>query len=682
MELKKYFTRRLFQSKSAGFIQNRARESIEAEEIFLDAEAVRSLEDKGKLEQPIKRRNFFLFYALIIVCLLVLLLRAGYLEIAKGDYYYNLAQGNCLRIYSLPAPRGIIYDYLGRPLVYNAPSFDLTVNLNDFLASSIENQEEIFKKISVILSSAERDKESGNELLKSFTDLQDGSNVQDDMAESIQKDLRKKIEEAAGQISHLVAAKNIDRSAALVLENLIGDWPGWRLEKNPQRQYIKSSYFAHLLGYTGQLSPADLEKHPDYSRNEQIGKVGLELKYESVLRGQPGQEQVEVDSLGKSQNLLATKPAQPGQGLVLFVNQELQEKLYQTLEKTLKQLTFSGKAAALAIDPRNGGILALVSLPSFDNNLFAQGISRESLAALENDPAEPFLNRVLAGQYPSGSTVKPLIAAAALEEEIIKPSRQIDCQGGISVFHKYNPEIVYHYPDWKVHGLTDIIKAIAQSCNVYFYTIGGGYGQIEGLGVDRIKEYLQYFGLGQAAQIDLIGEKEGLVPDPSWKKEKKPNEEWYLGDTYHLAIGQGDILVTPLQMTVALASIANGGVLYQPQIVDKIVDLGGKIIEDIPTKIIRQGFIQEKNIEIVQEGMRQAVLTGSARSLIDLPVEVASKTGTAQFGSAGQTHAWFIGYAPYENPEIILTILIEGGGEGSQIALPIAKEVLEWYFNQ
>ncbi len=657
------------------FIKNKARESIEAEEIFLDAEAIRSLEDKGKLERPVSRRNFFIFYTLIIGCLLVLFLRAGQLEVIKGEYYLNLAQGNRLKVYSLAAPRGIIYDRLGCPLVYNTPSFDLVVDLNNFLANPQSVQEEILENISLVLS-ASLSLGAGSE--KNLEENQGDSSV----ASLIQDDFKEKIAQAAGQVSRLVVKKNIERSVALVMESLVEDWPGWRLEKNPRRQYINAPYFAHLLGYTGQVTPDDLEKYPDYSLHDQIGKVGLELSYESILRGQPGQEQIEVDSSGKSQNLLTAKPPQPGQGLVLFVDQKLQEKLYLSLEKTVQRLTSVRRAAALAIDPNNGGVLALVSLPSFDNNLFAQGISSDELSALENDPAGPFLNRVLAGQYPSGSTIKPLIAAAALEENVIEPKRQIDCQGGISVPNKYDPSIIYRYPDWKVHGLTNMVKAIAQSCNVYFYTIGGGYGRIEGLGINRIKEYLSCFGLGQKTQIDLTDEANGLIPDPAWKKEKKPNEEWYLGDTYHLAIGQGDLLVTPLQMTVALACIANGGTLYQPQIVDKIVNSEGEIIEDMPVGIIGQDFIQEENVKIVQEGMRQAVLTGSARSLASLPVDAAGKTGTAQFGSAGQTHAWFVGYAPYENPEIILTVLIEGGGEGSQVALPVAKEVLEWYFNQ
>jgi len=336
----------------------------------------------------------------------------------------------------------------------------------------------------------------------------------------------------------------------------------------------------------------------------------------------------------------------------------------------------------LAIDPRNGGILALVSIPSFDNNLFAQGISKKELTDLEKDPNEPFLNRALLGQYPPGSVIKPLIAAAALEEKIISPYQSINCTGAITIFNEYNPEIVYRFPDWKTHGLTNIIKAIAQSCNVFFYTVGGGYNDIEGLGVDRIKKYLEYFGLGEETGIDLPNEEKGLIPDEEWKKMAKQGEEWYLGDTYHLSIGQGDILVTPLQMAMALSSIANGGILYQPQITDKIIDLDGNLVKNISTKIIKKDFINLDNIKVVQEGMRQAVIDGSAVSLSSLSIDVAGKTGTAQFGNKGETHAWFIGYAPYENPEIVIAVLVEAGGEGHKSAVPVAKEILKWYFSK
>ncbi|MFH1461046.1 MAG: hypothetical protein ABIF84_01330, partial [Patescibacteria group bacterium] len=290
-------------------VKYRDRENIEAEEIFLDAEAIRSIEEKGKLEQPIKSRNFLLFYGLIVFCLLGLFLRAGYLQIVKGDYYQDLARGNRLRIYSISAPRGIIYDFQGEPLVYNMPSFDLVVNLSDFLDNSIEVQEEILNKIAEIINSSS------------------------EKTAITPESLEKKIAEARDQVSQVILFKNVVRPAALVLESLVKDWSGLRLEKNAQRHYLASLNSSHLIGYTGQISPDKLESRPDYSLTDQIGKDGLECYYEAILRGEPGQEQFEVDSLGKTQRLLAIKPAQPGQGLMLHLDRGLQEKLYQSLDQ-------------------------------------------------------------------------------------------------------------------------------------------------------------------------------------------------------------------------------------------------------------------------------------------------------------------------------------------------------------
>jgi len=624
MRLKKYF------------IKRQTRENIEAEEIFLDAEAVRSIEEKGKLEHPIKSRNFIFFFIAIILGILCLFLRVGYLQVIKGDYYENLAKGNRLRIYQTTAPRGIIYDRFNNPLVYNTPSFDLIADLADFFSNSEDIQNEILNEITSIVSVS---------------------------------DLRQKIDEAHNQSRQVALLKGIKHSDALVFETMVSNWPGVRIQQNAQRQYILGPYFSHIIGYTGEVSESDLEKYPDYFLNDEIGKVGLEKQYEDYLRGQPGQEQIEVDSLGKAQRMIANKQSQPGDGLVLFIDKDLQEKLYQSLET----MSSTKKAIAVAINPNNGGILALVSLPSFNNNLFAQGISQEDLNLLENNPDEPFINRALTGQYPSGSIIKPLIAAAALEENIITAEQKINCHGVISIVNQYNPQIIYNFVDSKAHGLTNIFKAIAESCNVFFYTLGGGYGDIEGLGADRIKKYLGYFGLGNITGIDLPNEKSGLIPN---------KEEWYLGDTYHLSIGQGDLLVTPLQMVSAIASIANKGILYQPQLVDKIVDERGNIIKDIQPSIIRQNFINQENLKAVRRGMRETVLSGSAQSFLSLPVEVAGKTGTAQFGNNNKTHAWFVSFAPYENPQIALIILIEGGGEGYLSANPVAKEVYEWYFNK
>ncbi len=634
------------------FVKHVNRESIEAEEIFLDAQAVRSMEEKGKLEQPIKSRNFIIFFAFITLCLFALFCRAGYLQVVKGSYYHDLSQGNRLRIYPISAPRGIIYDKELKPLVYNIPSFDLVISLNDFFDNTEELQKEILDTTAEILSKENEE----------LTDV---------------------IEEAKGEVSQATLVKGIERSSALVLETLVGEWPGIRLEKNAQRQYVSGPYFSHILGYTGQVDQSDLKDNPDYWLNDQIGKDGLECSYEDILRGEPGQEQIEVDSLGKTHRLLADKPASPGLGMVLHVNKELQIQLYDSLSETLKKLGYprKRKATAVAIDPRNGGILALVSLPSFDNNMFASGISKSDLEDLESDPSEPFLNRALSGQYPSGSIIKPLIAAAALEENIVGPYQQVSCPGVINIYNKYNPEIVYRFPDWKTHGSADVIHAIAESCNVFFYAVGGGHNNIEGLGIDRIKEYLSKFGLGKATGIDLPHEEEGLIPDKQWKEENK-DEEWYLGDTYHLSIGQGDILVTPLQMASAAASIANGGTLYQPQIIDKIIDTDGRLVKDVPSQAANQDFVSPSNIEMVQKGMREAVISGSARSLSSLPVKAAGKTGTAQFGNQGETHSWFIGYAPYDSPEIAIVVLVEAGGEGHEAAVPTAKQILNWYFKE
>ncbi|MFH1612053.1 MAG: penicillin-binding protein 2 [bacterium] len=647
MSLKKYFIRR------------RKGESIEAEEIFLDAEAVKSIEDKGKMERPIKRRNFILFYSFIILCFIFLLSRAGYLQVVKGEYYHDLAQGNRLRIYPLSAPRGIIYDNKYNPLVYNAPSFDIVIDILDFEDNDDISKNEILSKISFSLSD-------------------NSDNIDYTKKDISVNTLKDKIEDNKGKVRQLILVQDISREATLVLESLINEWLGVRIEKNIKRQYIVSPYMTHILGYTGQVDSSDLDNYSEYGLNDQIGKMGIELEYENILRGVTGKRQIEVNSIGKKQNILGILPAVAGQGLLLHIDKDLQIKLYESLDLMLQKLKLQ-RAVGVIVNPNNGGVLAMVSLPSFDGNLFTGGLSKSSLEVLEMDSNNPFLNRAISGQYPSGSIIKPLIAAAALEENIIKPYQQINCAGVINIVNKYNPEIVYSFPDWKTHGLTDIIKAIAESCNVYFYAVGGGYGNIEGLGIERIKQYLQYFGLGQETNIDLPGEAVGLIPDQAWKKQVKPDEDWGLGDTYHVSIGQGDVLVTPIQMVSAIASLANGGKLYQMQIVDKIINSDGGVMEDVSPKIIHENFISQDNIDVVRKGMREAVISGSARSLSSLTTEVAGKTGTAQFGE-DQLHSWFVGFAPYDNPQLSIVILIEGGGEGHTAAVPVAKDVLEWYF--
>ncbi len=267
--------------------------------------------------------------------------------------------------------------------------------------------------------------------------------------------------------------------------------------------------------------------------------------------------------------------------------------------------------------------------------------------------------------------MKPLIASAALSEGTINENSSVNCPGEITIGN-------YHFRDWKAHGTMNVRSAIAESCDVFFYTLGGGYGNISGLGMERMKKYEKMFGLGGKLGIDITGESEGLVPDENWKMEKI-GEKWYLGDSYHAAIGQGFISATPLQLVSYIATIANGGTLYQPRIVSQIRGENGEVIENGP-KIIHSNFITPAILSIVREGMRQAVTGGTARALSDLPVEAAGKTGTAQFGKDNKTHAWFVSYAPYDNPKIAMIILVEGGGEGSSVAIPVTKEIYQWYF--
>ena len=403
--------------------------------------------------------------------------------------------------------------------------------------------------------------------------------------------------------------------------------------------------------------------------------MGVEYFWEADLKGINGKKQIEVDALGKEKKIINQEKGEDGHNLVLSIDIELQKKLEEVMADSLSELK-TKKGSAIVMDPNNGEILALVSLPAYDNNVFARGITADEYGELINNPDKPLFNRTVSGEYPSGSTIKPVIAAAALEEGIINENTTFLSVGGISIGQ-------WFFPDWKAggHGRTSVRKAIAESVNTFFYYIGGGHQDFRGLGVDRIVEYGKLFGLGAQTGIDLAGESGGFLPSKKWKEETK-GERWYIGDTYHLAIGQGDILVTPLQVAMFTGVFANSGKLYRPHLVKEVLSGDDRLIRKIETEPVRDNFINDYNLQVVREGMRQTVTRGSARSLSDLPVAAAGKTGTAQWSSKRENHAWFTGFAPYDNPEIVITVLIEEGGEGSSVAVPIAKEVMEWYFGE
>lgn len=624
------------------------KESIEPEEILLDASKSSDLEDR-RIEVPIKLKTFKIFSLVILAVFLILFGRAAYTQIWQGQYFKDLAEKNRTRSLPIFASRGIIYDKNFKQLVFNAPSFNLVVSLPDLPRDLNDRQ-------IVVARAAELAGVPEDEILNDISgiNLKYGSSA--------------------------IVLDGLEHEKLLKLETQINELPGFRLEQDAARQYVEAPKYSHILGYLGRMTESDIEQNPSYFLTEKIGKNGLEAIYEEILRGQPGRRFLEVDSLGRLKGEVAEQKPQDGQGLLLAVDSRLQEALYDSVKNVLRDRRLK-KAAALALDPKTGGILAMVSFPDFDNNLFAQWLSAKDYDKLLNDPAQPLFNRAISGQYAPGSTIKPLIGSAALQEKVISPATKIFDSGELVLINQYNPDIVYRFADWKAHGVVDIYSAIAQSCDVFFYTIGGGYGNIKGLGVDRLAQYFKLFGLGGILGIDLPGEAKGLVPDEQWKQSVK-KEDWYTGDTYHVSIGQGDLLATPLQLAVATAAIINGGKIMAPRVVDRIIDSDKNIIKTIEPKIIRQAFIDEANLAVIKKAMRQTVTDGSAFLLNDLPVAVGAKTGTAQLAGNQNSNAWGVAFAPYDNPQMVLVVLAEGAGEGSQVAIPVIKEALQEYYNR
>jgi penicillin-binding protein 2 len=619
---------------------------IEPEEVLLDKLAKKKEEEMGifekKFEVPIFKTTLFRFFLFLIFLLTILYLRTVQLQIIEAREFQIKSDSNKFLISKIKSERGVIYDKNFKQLVFNRPSFDLILKKDD-LPKDKKEKERVLKEVSQILKI-------------DFERLKEKINSQEE---------RIKIFE------------NLDHQTLIVLETKIDELSGFEIEKRIQREYLDGETISHLIGYLGK---ADFE-----------GKEGIEKSYDQILRENPGKILIERDAKGRILSQKIVELPKPGKSLVLWLDFDLQKKIKEEMEKKIKEVGARG-GAAVAIDPKTGGILALVSLPSFDNNLFSKGILQEDWEKLQKDPKNPLLNRATSGQYLFGSTVKPFIALAALEEKIISPNKKIDCQGKIEIPHRYNPEIIYQFGDWTVHGPTDIRKAIAESCNIFFYTIGGGYQDQEGLGPSKIKKYLEIFGFGKSVDSDfpIPSFAKGLIGDPEWKKEKF-GESWWDGDTYNMSIGQGYILTTPLQVARAYAAIANGGKLLKPRFVKEIVDEEKNVVETIQPEVEREIQIDPKNLQIVKEGMRWAV-TGqnsphaSAVALNDLPVAVAAKTGTAQVSRKGCEDCytiWISVFAPYEDPKIVLTIVLEDvKGRLSQVVVPVAKEVLNWYFSQ
>lgn len=585
-----------------------------------------------------------LFTAFIIV---VLLGRLMTLQIARGDEFLSMAEGNRLRIQRIPAARGVFFDRNGTQLVQNIPDFSVILTPRD-----------------IPLKNPER-----SETVQRIADVTHLSTT----------DINTQLENHNANIPSLTLLEHIDYEDAIQMIVAFQAVPGVEVETRFRRTYTQGAMYSHLLGYMGKITEDEWialdNNQKDYPYDSIIGKIGLEYSYESVLRGEDGKRTVEVNALGKEQVVVSSSHPIAGSNIILSIDGDLQQ-VTQTALDTMTDKNHGVGGAAIALNPQTGEVLALASTPSFDNELFARGITQDELNPILTNEQKPLLNRVIAGEYPSGSTFKPVVAAAGLAEKVITSATTILSVGGIDINGSF-------FPDWRAggHGVTDVRKALADSVNSFFYLLGGGDNTTTtGLGVERITDYARKFGLGSPVGIDLPGEQSGFLPSKAWKEETK-NEVWYIGDTYHLAIGQGDILVTPLQVASYTMAIANGGTVWKPHVAKTLVSQDGTNRQDILPEAVQSNIIDDTSLAIVRSGMRQAVTQGSARALASLNWELAAKTGTAQHAGSDVPHSWITVFGPYEDPEIVVTVLVEEGGEGTTSALPVARDMLEQYIS-
>lgn len=584
--------------------------------------------------------------AMVVVALslfVLLIARIAYLQVVRGSQYRSSSEQNRIRLEVQLAPRGIIFDRNHDPLLRNVPDFTLYAVPAD-LPRDRAARLAIADELSSILQSLPRD------------------------------ETRAKLDQISlTSLKPIILREHVDYQSTIRLASSIARTPGVSLESSATRSYLDGNAHAHLLGYLGKPTQEELDRDASLSTLAQIGRMGIEAMYDRELRGTDGVKEVERDHLNKQLSVIASRDPVPGNNLVLAIDKSLQDTLYRALADSVSRLKVTGAAAA-AVDPRNGEVRALVSLPSFDPNMFTQGGHDDAIRDVLNDERHPMVFRAIGGSYPSGSTIKPVIASAALAERVISEKTTVMSTGGIKVGPNF-------FPDWKSggHGLTDVKKAIAESVNTFFYTIGGGYQDAAGLGVDRIVTYMKLFGLGKRLGVDLPSEAKGFIPEKTWR-ERPGAARWYVGDTYNLSIGQGLINVTPLQVAMYTAAVANGGTLYEPHVVREVTDVDGAVVRSVQPKVLN-ATVSDRYLATVRAGMRQAVTSGSARQLLDLPVPAAAKTGTAQFGNEGKTHAWITSFAPYDRPELVISVIIEGGGEGSSTAIPVARKALQEYFS-
>lgn len=568
------------------------------------------------------------------LCMLVIVIligRAGYLQIYEGDYYSELAEGNRIRIIPSMAPRGTFFDRNGELLVQNRPGF--TVSL---LPLTAPISEEVIQRLSG--------------LIKVPAD-----------------EIKTKIAAHSGFDPIRIKA-DVTPDIVTIIEEQKNNYPGVVIEVQPIRDYVGRQEGAHTYGYVSEINDTELEKMKDkgYKSGDIIGKFGLEKIYDQELRGENGGQQVEVDVSGKPVQIIGRKDPVPGDDLVLTIDKSLQDAAEKAVDEQL-QAIHANAAAAVALDPQTGEILAMVSRPAFDPNLFAHGISSKDWNALNNNPYHPMDNKAITGEYPPGSTFKIITGTAALTEGVVSPDDLIMDSGHHWLIPKGNA-------GGEALGLLNFRQGMAHSDNVYFYEMGNR------LGIDRLEKYARMFGLGKKTGIDLPYEAEGLVANRRYKEKNFEDGDWYLSETFDAAIGQGFNLVTPLQAAMVMGEIAADGKRYKPHVVKRIVSPDGSTVKEVEPELLSTLDVKPEVIRLVQQGLHDVTTYGTAASSFQgFPIQIAGKTGTAE-NPHGRDHGWFVAYGPFDQANIVVAVIVEQGGYGSQSAVPIGRKILEAWF--
>lgn len=609
-----------------------------------------SRKKRKELKVPSVAFRIGMMGAFAVLLFAVLFFRIWFLQVLSGDKYVAMAENNRVRFIPEEATRGIIYDRNKLPLVENRAGLAVTV----FPPALTDPERELAELSQAI-----------------------GMPVED-----IKKVLAQHQEDTYRSV---VVKKDITpEQKSYLIERIPLYFPGVDIKKYPLRSYPQGSEAAHLLGHVGEIDQAELAEpaYAEYKAGDEIGKDGVEFQFDQYLRGIDGGREVEVDAAGRPKRELGSNEAVPGKNVVLTIDSNIQKATEDALAAGIdlaheKSYTAANGGAAVVMNPKTGEIYAMASYPSFDPNLWVGGIKTADYQALSAEGAnDPLLNRVIAGQYPPASTFKSFTAMAALEENIVTQLTNFTCTGEWDVLSQ-------PFKCWGVHGDVDMRNAIIQSCDTYFYNVGYRFYKADSLGIQR---WAGQAGFGRSTGIDLPGEAVGRVPDPQWKQEvgvTDIDKMWLPGNSVNMAIGQGDVLATPLQLVTGYAAIANDGLIVKPHVGLRVEDYrtGEELVNLQPDEVSQLGASME-TLRAIREGLEGATAPGTTvgDTFVGFSPSVAGKTGTAQV--AGKTdYAWYVAYAPVDDPQVVVAVLIEQGGGGGSVAAPTVRRILEAFFN-